>query len=306
MAQLRYYNYGGALDNESEKVVQYALNAKGVYRGFSLSVDTNNNLVLGDGYGLQYDGVVWTENASITFVFTAPAVATIYTLVATHEDRTMLGGVPVVYELEVGELTNDDVSDGVVLGWIHHPGGGTPLIQAYITEAPKYIDEDYAALVAGSQPLELIPPFTRCANSLVGPNITFTETEFDTTFYLTDQKIENSPTAVPAVQQLVQNFAIFVHGSLRPVSIHPYVYFASTPLTNVTVEVFDTNQAPVAVTGGTIMGSGVWAEHSVIVDQTSGTFDDGKPYTVRLTYNVNKGEYVKVGRLVVSFWPYPV
>lgn len=304
MTQFRYYNYGSPLDNGTEKITQYALNAKGVYRGFDLSVNTHTNLVLGSGYGLQYDGVIWHEDNDTAFTFVPPAVATSYTLVATHEDRTILGGIPVEYSLESGELTNATVFDGVVLGWIHHPGGGSALIQSYITEAPKYVDDDYAALVASSQPVELLPPLTRYANSAVGPNITFTETEFDAIHFVTNQRIASSPTAVPIVQQLVQNVVIFVKQNLRPVSIVPYVDFASSPSTNMMVEVFDTNQAPVTVTGGIITGSGTWTEHTATVDQNSGTFDVGKPYTVRLTYNVNKGEYIKLGRLLISFWPY--
>ena len=305
MTQYRYYNYGSTIINTTERDVHFALHEKGIYRGFSMGVDANYRLTVSSGYGMQHNGVVWKEDATMTMIVPSPAVATSYTLVATHEDRSILGGVAVEYSLEEGILTNADVFDGVVLGWINHPGGGSHLLQTYITESIRYVDDDYAALVARTQPLELIPPFTRYANSIIGTNITFTETEFDTVFYLTNQRVSNAPAAVPNVQQLVQNIVVFAQNGLRPVMIKPYVNFASTLTTNLTVEVFDTNQALVTVTGGVITGSGVWTDHTVTVEQTSGTFDEGKPYTVRLTHNVNKGEYIKIGRLLISFWPYP-
>lgn len=303
MAQLRYFNYGAPFDNVSEKEVHYALHAKGVYRGFALSVNADHNLVMGAGYGMQHDGIIWKEDADRTFLFTAPAVPSEYTLVATHEDRSILGGVPVEYDIESGIISNEAVADGVAIGWIHHPGG-VPLALEHITEAPKFVENDYAALVAQSLPMEQIPPFTRYANSAIGTDITFTESEFDAFSYLVYEKVANAPAAVPAIQQLVQNVVLFVQSGIRPTEIEVYEEFPNSPNTNLTVELFDTNQAPVVVTGGTINGSGAWTYHSIQVDQTSGTFDDEKPYTVRLTFNVNKGEYIRLGRLRVHFWKY--
>jgi len=304
MAQLRYYNYGATQDDLSENTIHYGLHPKGVYRGFDLSVNTDNNLVMGEGYGLQHNGVMWREDTETTFSFTAPGTATWYTLVATHENRRSLGGVPVEYALEEAQLSNSDIFDGVVIGWINHPGGGLPLVQEYIIEAPKLAEDDYTQLVATSLPVELVPPFERYANSAVGTDITFTENEFDAVSFVVNERVENSPTALPNIQQLVQNFSFFVQGDLRPVSIDTYVEFATSPNTKLTVELYDTNQAPVTVTGGTINGSGAWTDHTVTVDQTSGTFDTGKPYTVRLTFDVYKGEYIRVGRLRVHFWKY--
>jgi len=304
MSQTRYYNYGSVLDDVSENIPHYALHPKGVYRGFTLSVDASYNLVLGEGHGLQHDGVVWKEDADRTFTFTAPSTATTYTLVATHTNREILGGTPVEYSLEESLITNATLFDGVVLGWINHPGGGTPLIQAYVTEAPKLADNDYAWLVAEAQPVELIPPLSRYANSAVGTDITFTEQAFDTTNFVVYEEVSNAPTAIPAVQQLVQNLCFFMQSGLRPVAVEVYVDFPSSPSTSVTIEVFDTNQTPVTVTGGTISGSGAWTAHYANVDQVGGTFDDDKPYTVRITFDVNQGEYIRLGRVRVHFWKY--
>jgi len=303
MAQTRYYNYGATLDDLTENLTQYALHPKGVYRGFELSVNTDFNLVMGAGFGLQHDGVVWQEDDERTIVFTAPSIATSYTLVATHTNRRILGGTAVEYTLEEALATNETVTNGIVLGWINHPGSG-PLLQEYIIEAPKLAEDDYAMLVSQSLPVELIPPFTRYANSVVGTDITFTDTAFDVGNFLVYEEVSNTPTAIPPVQQLVQNLGFFMQSGLRPVAVEVYVEFASSPSTRLTVELFDTSQAPVTVTGGVIAGSGAWTAHHVDVDQASGTFDDGKPYTVRLTFDVNQGEYIRLGRARVHFWKY--
>ena len=84
-----------------------------------------------------------------------------------------------------------------------------------------------------------------------------------------------------------------------------YTEFPNTPSTEMTVEVYDTSQAPVPVTNGTVVGAGAWDEHTVTVDRTTGTFDDEKPYTVRLTFTVNQGEYIRLGRVVIDSNPYP-
>lgn len=306
MGQIRYYDFGAPQDNETENTVRYALNQKGVYRGFDLSVDTDGNLVVGTGYALQHNGVAWQEDTDLTFAFNDPATATNYTLVATHEDRSMFGGVPVEYELRQGTiLTNADLANGIVIGWIYHPGGGLPLLAEYLLKAPTLVDDDYARLVANSQPIELLPPIQRSAVTTVGLNLTFTPVDFDVANFVVMQKVENSPTAVPAVQQLIQNIGVYVNDNQRPQDITVYVNFASTPLTKITIEVYDTSQVAVPVTNGVITGSGAWTSHTATVDRTAGTFDNGKPYTVRITHDVNKGEYTQLARVAVGFWPYP-
>jgi hypothetical protein len=203
-------------------------------------------------------------------------------------------------------LKNSDVVTGIVIGWIEHPGGGVPLDTKFITQAPRFVDDDYTLIAAQLQPIELLPPLQRSVVTSSGSNLTFTSVEFDATNYVVAQRVENSPTAVPAVQQLVQNIGIFVQNNQRLQSITVYSNFASTPLTKLLIEVFDTTQAPVTVTAGTVTGMGTWSSATATVDHTTGTFTDGKPYTVRLTHEVNKGEYIQLGRVVLSFWPYPV
>jgi hypothetical protein len=305
MAQERYYNYGGTASNVAENLLHGTLNTKGVYLGMDLSANSDNNVQIATGAALQPDGVMWRETDPVNLVFSAPGTATEYTVYATHDDRNILGGVAVTYTLDdTGLFTDTDLTNGVVLGWIYHPGGGLPLIDDYIQSAPKQVSSVAVPEAVATAPLELLPPIPRSAITNVGVNVTVTEKDFDGSEFLVFQKVENSPTGVPPVQQAVQNISLYYEG-YRPQEIEVYTEFPSSPSTQMAIEVYDTAQAPVAVTGGTLTGDVGWVTTTATVARTGGTFDEGKPYTIRLTYDVNQGTYIRLGRVVVRTSPYP-
>ncbi len=304
MAQERYYNYGGTGGSDAENFIHVTLNEKGVYSGFTLSPDTAGAIEMASGAGLLPDGIIWRETDVTTIAFSPPGSTTTYTLVATHDNRSILGGVPVDYTLLEGEYSDTDLANGVVIGWVFHPGGGVPLAQEQLLDTPPRSPSDYTREYQAAAPVELVPRLARTATTILGSNLTVNEAEFDGSNFVVYQSVENSPTAVPAVQQVIQNITFFM-GSYRPLDLQVRTDFASTPLTKLTLEVYDTAQAPVTVTNGVITGAGTWQDHTATVDRTGGTFDVGKPYTVRLTYDVNKGEYIHLARVLVSFWPYP-
>ena len=305
MAQERYYNYGGTASNVAENLIHATLSTKGVYEGMDLSANADNNVEIATGAALQPDGVLWRETSVVTLVFSAPGTPTNYTIIATHDDRNILGGVAVQYELDdTGLYTDNDISNGVVLGWIYHPGGGLPLIDDYIQSAQKQKGQFLIPEVFATQPVELLPPLPRSAFTNIGVNVTVTEKDFDGSAFLVFQKVENSPTGVPPVQQAIQNITLYYNG-YRPQEIEVYTEFPLTPSTNMTIEVYDTAQSPVTVSGGTLTGAVGWVYTTATVARTGGTFDDGKPYTVRITYNVNQGEYIRLGRVIVKTSPFP-
>ena len=305
MAQERYYNYGGTASNTAENLIHAALNTKGVYRGMDLSVDSNNNLLVAVGTGLLPDGILWRETVEFSIVFSAPGVATQYTLIATHADRNILGGVAVEYTLDgTGILTDNDVLNGVVLGWIYHPGGGAPLAQEHLVSSPKQLSLFNIPEQITTIPIELIPPLPRSVVSNVGVNVTVTPAAFDGGNFVVYQQVENSPTAVPAVQQAIQNISCYYAG-YRPNEITVYTNFPAVPLTSMTIEVYDTSQAPVPVTNGVVTGTGAWVSQTATVDRVTGTFDDDKPYTIRLRYAVNQGAIIQLGRVLIKTSPYP-
>lgn len=139
MTQVRIFNYGDPFTADRIKEAQLALNCPGVYTGFDISVtDTNSIALSADGYLLQPDGILITETVAVPLVLsTLPSLATTYTITCRHTDANVLGGVNAVYAIETGNFAVRSLSDGVVIGWIYHPGAAVPLDLSFIEQAPK-------------------------------------------------------------------------------------------------------------------------------------------------------------------------
>lgn len=320
MPQSRIGNFGETatawLQNASRK---YAL-PKGVYAGFSLGVTSAFDLEIAPGAGVQHNGTMWFEGLersdgdvdfdstiTITLSFTPPASATDYTVVATHDNQSVFLGVAVEYEIQGGLLT--DVSNGVILGWIRHPGGAVPLDTTMLQDAPKQRADQYAEQIAETLPIDDIPAYTLAVadpnNSVTGPDVTITPLVWDVSTFTLYQDVSSSVTAV-GVQTVIQHFQYYVpDGGHRPSSFQFWMNLTVAPSTELTVELFDTAQSPVTVTGGTILTTTGWESKTVAVEPTSGTFTAGQPYTLRLTYQLAVGGNIKMGRVRALQWPFP-
>lgn len=139
MTQVRIWNYGDTFTANKIKEAQNALNCPGVYSGFDISVlDTNKIALSSDGYLLEPDGVLISETAAVSITMASlPAAVTEYTITCRHDDADVLGGTEAVYAIEIGSYAVGSLSNGVVIGWIHHPGGAAPLNISFIEQAPK-------------------------------------------------------------------------------------------------------------------------------------------------------------------------
>ena len=71
MAQKRINNYGDFINSPDNNSARYAVTVKGVYRGFELAVNTDNNVEIQPGYGCQHNGVVWMEDGVRVLIFSA-------------------------------------------------------------------------------------------------------------------------------------------------------------------------------------------------------------------------------------------
>lgn len=306
MPQERFYNYGSTATSTSENTIHYALHKRGVYRGMDLGVSSTDEVEIAAGYCLMHNGVVCSETTAVDLSFAPPAAATNYTVIATHENRQLIGGDPVEYEVEEGVLRplGDPTLEGIILGWIYHPGGSIALDASHMQSAPKQIPEGNTDAALNLLPVELVAPMQRSYLSSIGPDLTLNTAEFDAGTFTIYQEVVSSPTAV-GVQTAIQQLQFYVNNSVRPDSISLYNFINAPVTTKIDVEVYGTDQALVPVTNGTITGTASWQTSTVTVDRTSGTFDDGKPYTVRVTYTLDPGEAVWVGRIKMNFWPYP-
>lgn len=306
MPQKRFWDYASPLPSWADNSLNKALNDAGVYRGMDLGVDSvTSGLLVATGYGLQPDGVMWYEDEDVVLLFTPPGPPTNYTVVATHEDQQRIGGAPVEYEMRIGNLSS--ITDGVILGWVYHPGGGVPLSTSHLQTAPKALSIENASTRVALRSVELIPPFTRAYHDAAasGPDTSFDELLFtSTTWFLMYERARNSSSA-PGAQQVVQHIQFYVDEAPRPVSFTFFVNIPNEPNTNLTIQVYGTDQVLVPVTGSPLGATTGWETHTVTVDRTAGTFDSNEPYTLRLVFNLGIGQEILVGRVKANFWPYP-
>ena len=247
---------------------------------------------------------MWLEDASFSIAFSAPGGATNYTVVATHENRLITEGVPVEYAIQAG--LSATVTDGVVLGWIYHPGGGVPLAAAHLVEAPKV--RDLAQTVLDTALVTWRVPLAGTWSDVagMGGNVTFVgQTQdsllFDTTYFVVYQKV--SKVAGPAgAETLVQHVQLYA-GDWRPVGFDFYVNIPGAA--QLQLELRDTDLNIVTTTGSPISTTTDWEWKSITVDRTDGVFDSGKPYEIRLTHSVDINQEISLAGMVARFYPYP-
>jgi hypothetical protein len=308
--QRRFGDFGTPDTSEEDKSVRSALHRKGVYSDFNLSVDTLGNLLIQSGFALQPDGIVWTEDNDVTLTFSPPGSATNYTVVARHEDRQIQGGTAVLYTIDAGLLA--EVTDGVIIGWIRHPGGGVPLDPSHLQIAPRRQSNAYTDRALQTQPVDLVAPLPRTYldPTSVGLDVTVTDLAFDTGLFILYQDVSTPPTAV-GNQGAIQHIQFYVEdgeeGPFRPVGYDFFINVSAESGTALTVEVLGTDQAPVTITSGSPIGTTTGYESkSVEVDRLAGVFAVGQPYTLRLTYAIDPGGSIKIGRIRARFVNYPV
>lgn len=304
MAQKRVFDYWDPIPSLDDNETRQYLETAGVYAGFGLGADASGNLEIALGVGLQPDGVMWQETSSFTLSFSAPGAATNYTVIATHTDRQISGGVAVEYSIVSGLFSS--VASSVVLGWIYHPGGGVPLTTAYLVDAPKV--RDTASRLVASAPITLRVPFsgTWSDTASMGANVVFegqTEStlQFDATNFVVHQKV--SKAAGPLGAETLTQHIQFYMGDWRPASFDLYCNIPGAA--SLQVELRDTDLNIVVISGNPIGTTSGWEWNTITVDRTDGTFDANKPYELRLTHSVDLGQEINLATVVARFDPYP-
>lgn len=151
MTQKRYWNVGDPFVAIKAREVQIGLNKAGVYKRYDLTVTAPDTFqISASGFALLPDGVAVTEDFPTTLrISPLSPIATTYTVTARHTENFLSGGSPVVYAAELGYLTNDMMTNGIVLGWIEYPGGGVAITQPMIVLAPLVGDGNSPGGLAG-------------------------------------------------------------------------------------------------------------------------------------------------------------
>ena len=324
MSQKRINNYGDFVNSLDPNEARMATLPKGRYVGFELGVNTDGNVTMAPGYGVQHNGIVWSEDTEITLL--APggipgAVAAEYTIVARHTDERIFGGYAVTYEIDGGISNDSAFSDGAVIGWIYYPGGAVALDASHLVSSPSQrnnLDSTISQAI-NATPHTMYAPLAEGYNDYSGlsGDVFFNGINvldlvatpriappiYDLAAFVVHQSVAKPAPAAALVESLEQRFT-FRMGTMRPYAIEFRHDISST--TNLDVELRGTDNVVVAPTPWTIVGAGAgWTTESILVDRLDGVFDEGEPYQLRLTHNVDVGEYIKLAWIRILFWPYP-
>jgi hypothetical protein len=305
MAQHRYWDFGSPIPQDADNLVNRALNAAGVYEGFDLTADSSGNLILNVGIGLQPDGIIWAETSTRLFAFSPPGVAENYTLIATHEDESRIGGSEVEYDLVTGLLTS--VTDGIPLGWIFHPGGGSTLTQGMIQSVYKTKPKFYSDTIVSLSPRILTPAFESAYHDVAasGANTSLDPRTYTTSgLFLVYQEASNDALA-PSDEQVVQHITSLIDNSQRPYTVDLYVNIPNSPNNALITQVYGTDQVLVPIaSGGTINNTSGWEHKTIEIERDIGTWDTGSPWELRFLFNLDPGQSIGLGRIKINYWPY--
>jgi hypothetical protein len=107
--------------------------------------------------GTMRAGVLLHEDEPKQLVVPITSAAANYTVVYRHTDSDVFGGNAATLTLDYGLLQNQNINDGIVLGYVLYPGGGVGLADTMIVPAPKARIEAFSSPADGTF---LTPPFT--------------------------------------------------------------------------------------------------------------------------------------------------
>jgi len=159
MTQTRIWNYGDTFTSFRGSSALGELHSPGVFSGYDLSVTDVDKVEVSTGFLLLPSGILVGEDVALEFIINPlPAAATIYTLTVRHTDSDVIGGQAAVYAMEVGELAPADISDGIPIAYIHHPGGAVALDASQIVPVRKVLSS--ASDAVSIDPTSFLAPFS--------------------------------------------------------------------------------------------------------------------------------------------------
>jgi len=302
MAQKRYTDRGRPYDHEAWRALYRNTFSPGVYSGFSLSpsITSASQVVVAPGALMLPTGIVVVEDSEVTIQMSGtfpPSLATTYTLFTMHSEAAvgLIGGEAMTYGSIASELT-EQPDDGVILGWIRHPGGSVALAQSHITNAPKYAPSIVAQDAVARRPISVSAPNLV---TTLGQGVSLTSG------YETNRAwrgFTNPSTAIDAGTGLTPVATSYFQ---FPIYARPYEFRLRSVIPigdQIAVDILDT--AGVSITTSTLSAHATFTENTVSVPSTGGTFTTGAMATVKLTSTVSQGTIVKLADLTIDFWPY--
>lgn len=304
MAQKRYVERGRSYDYAAWRTFHRYITSPGVYYGFDLSVSlvSGSNVNASSGGLMLPTGLAVVEDTAFEIDLTTagnfpPSAATNYTIYTEHDELSygMIGGDAMTYNCQSGILT-EQPSNGAILGWIRHPGGGVALDATHIYSAPKQRPLELAQTMAARQPISLSPP-----NLVLVP---------------TDSSVVSSE-GYDTINHVVWRGAVNNHASLTKTANHWYLQWPvysepyqirlrdiipSGGVDLITITVYDTAHVA-ASTPVTLINNSNWTWNSIpILSGKTWTVDSMA--IIDFNFNISVGSNIKIANLIVDNWPY--
>jgi hypothetical protein len=302
VAQKRFTDRGRPYDHEAWRSLYRNTLSPGVYSGYTVTPSSvsASQVDISPGAVLLPTGIVVVEDAVVTVQIDGvfpPSAPTNYTIKTHHSELAMglIGGEAMTYAVEAALLAAQP-SDGVILGWIRHPGGGVPLETSHITNAPKYAPAEVASDFSARMPVVEIAPNLV---SELGLGVSH-DTGFDLNHVW--RGFSNPSTAVDTGTGLTP---IATSWFQYPLYERPWEIKIQSILPvgdQIVVSVFDSLGVEVATS--TLTTHTAWQQDTISVPTATGTFNTGTKATVKLVSTVAQGTIVKLADIVVDFWPY--
>lgn len=302
MAQKRFTDRGRPYDHEAWRSLYRNTLSPGVYSGYTLSPSplSASQVEISPGALLLPTGIVVVEDTAVTVQIEGvfpPSSATDYTIRTYHREIAtgLIGGEAMTYLVD-SSLVTAQPSDGIILGWIRHPGGGVALEQGFITNAPSYAPAAVAADASARMPAKDLAPLLV---TTLGQGVSHTEgfASGHTWRGFTNPSLAIDPgTGMTPVATSYWQYPVYA----RPweISIRSIVPIGDS----IAVSVYDSLN--VLIASATITPHTSWQMDTISVPTSTGTFTAGEKGTIKLVSTVAQGTIVKIADLAVDFWPY--
>jgi hypothetical protein len=302
MAQRRFVDRGRPYDHEAWRGLYRTTMSPGVYSGYTLSPSSisASQIVISPGAVLLPTGIVVVEDHEVSIQIDGvfpPSTATSYTVKTYHREIAtgLIGGEAMIYLVEASLVTAQP-SDGVILGWIRHPGGGVALDQSHITNAPKYAPSVVASDCAARMPV--VAPAPLLVTTL-GTGVSHDEG------FSTNQVWRGFSNPSTATDPITLLTPVAISYWQYPLYARPWqVSIRSIVPIGDQIEVSIHDSTGIILTTATISSHTAWQVDTIQVPASGGTFTAGSKGTIKLISTVSQGTTVKVADISVNFWPY--
>ena len=265
--------------------------------GYDISVTDTDKIELSVGFLLLPSGIIVGEDVPIELILSPlPAAATSYTITIRHIDSDVIGGAAATYALEAGELLPSAVTNGVVIGYIRHPGAAVALASSFIFPVRKVLEQAEDAVSIA--PTTIVAPFTSTWVVDVGTNTTESSGFVSplTLFSRLDTdglgpappSFETSTARLPLVAQKFRPFDIVVRTQIDANS-------------ELRVFLTDTDGNAVTLTNSVIGPSVIFADFTVNIDFASGVFTEGDPFLLTLEFRTPQLDSIDIQSVTLNY-----